>query len=132
MLWVVLDSRQWVLSGALCERLRQLSGRLFSERGPETVGSADDFAVERSALGEREGVGQLSEDSLARYRRVLGDDHPDTLVAAHDLAVDLRASGEHEQARALDEDTLSRRRRVLGEDHPDTLASAHNLAVDLG
>jgi hypothetical protein len=86
----------------------------------------------RSTLGERERVRQLSEDSLTRYRRVLGDDHPDTLVAAHDHATHLRASGEYQQARALDEDTLGRRRRVLGEDHSDTLASAHNLAVDLG
>jgi Tetratricopeptide repeat len=115
MLWVVLDSRQWVLSDALCERIR-LSRRLLSDRDrdPGIVGLADDFAVEPSALGERERVRQLSQDSLSRYRRVLGDDHLDTLVAAHDLAVDLRASGEPEQARALDEDTLSRRRRVLG------------------
>jgi hypothetical protein len=98
MLWVVPDSRQWVLSGALCERLRQLSRRLLSDRdrdrGPGVVGLADDFAVEPSALGERERVRQLSQDSLSRYRRVLGEDHPDTLVAAHDLAVDLRASGQ--------------------------------------
>jgi ornithine cyclodeaminase/alanine dehydrogenase-like protein (mu-crystallin family) len=68
---------------------------------------------------------------VARYRRVLGDDHPDTLTAAYNVAVDLRALGEYQQARALDEDTVARYRRVLGDDHPHTLASADNLAVDL-
>ena len=67
---------------------------------------------------------QLDEDTLARRRRDLGEDHPGTLAAASNLAVSLRAAGEYQAARELDEDTLARRRRVLGEDHPDTGASA--------
>ena len=74
---------------------------------------------------------QLDEDTLARRRRDLGEDHPDTLAAASNLAVSLRAAGEYQAARELDEDTLARRRRVLGEDHPDTLTSADGLAVSL-
>ena len=74
---------------------------------------------------------QRDEDTLARRRRDLGEDHPDTLAAANALAVSLRAAGEYQAARELDEDTLARRRRVLGEDHPDTLASASGLAVSL-
>ena len=74
---------------------------------------------------------QLDEDTLARRRRDLGEDHPDTLTAASNLAVSLRAAGEYQAARELDEDTLARRRGVLGEDHPDTLASADNLAASL-
>ena len=74
---------------------------------------------------------ELDEDTLARCRRVLGEDHPDTLASANNLAIDLRMLGEHQAARELDEDTLARRRRVLGEDHPDTLTSASNLAIDL-
>ncbi len=95
---------------------------------------------------------QLDEDTLARRRRDLGEDHPDTLASADGLAISLRAvgghpgtltsasrmassllhRGEHQAARELDEDTLARRRRVLGEDHPDTLASADNLALACG
>ena len=71
---------------------------------------------------------QLDEDTLARRRRDLGEDHPDTLAAASNLAVSLRAAGEYQAARELGEDTLARRRRVLGEDHPDTLTSAFILA----
>ena len=91
---------------------------------------------------------QLDEDTLARRRRDLGEDHPDTLASANGLAISLRAvgglpgtltssassasnlavivghPGEHQAARELAEDTLARRRRVLGEDHPDTGASA--------
>jgi hypothetical protein len=94
---------------------------------------------------------QLDEDTLARRRRDLGEDHPDTLASADGLAISLRAvggypgalaaasnlatvvrhRGEHQAARELGEDTLARRRRVLGEDHPDSLASADNLAVSL-
>jgi putative methionine-R-sulfoxide reductase with GAF domain len=77
------------------------------------------------------GAIQLDEDTLAHYRRVLGNDHPDTLRSAHHLAVSLRALGEHQRARQLHEDTLTRRRRVLGDDHPDTLRSANNLANNL-
>ena len=36
---------------------------------------------------------QLDEDTLARRRRVLGEDHPDTLTSARNLARDLRALG---------------------------------------
>jgi hypothetical protein len=36
----------------------------------------------------------LDEDTLARSRRVLGEDHPITLASAGNLAADLRALGE--------------------------------------
>jgi Tetratricopeptide repeat len=74
---------------------------------------------------------ELDEDTLARRRRVHGDDHPWTLITASNLAFDLRRLGETEAARDLDADTLARRRRVLGNDHPQTLTSASNLAQDL-
>jgi hypothetical protein len=40
---------------------------------------------------------------VARYLRVLGDDHSHTLASADNLALDLRAVGEHEKARQLQE-----------------------------
>ena len=48
---------------------------------------------------------QLDQDTLARRRRVLGEDHPDTLASAHGLAISLRGVGEDQAARELDEDT---------------------------
>ena len=50
----------------------------------------------------------LDEDTLARRRRVLGEDHPGTLISASNLADDLRDLGEHQAARELDQDTLAR------------------------
>jgi Tetratricopeptide repeat len=35
----------------------------------------------------------LDEDTLARRRRVLGDNHPDTLTSVNNLAADLCAMG---------------------------------------
>ena len=83
-------------------------------------------------FGQYQAARELDEDTLARRRRVLGEDHPDTLLSARNLAADLRNLGEYQAARELDEDTLARRRRVLGEDHPDTVLSAGNFAADLG
>jgi hypothetical protein len=84
-----------------------------------------------SELGKRQAARELDEDTLARRRRVLGEDHPDTLASANNLAAAFRALGENQAARELDQDTLARSRRVLGENHPSTLVSANNLAADL-
>ena len=48
-------------------------------------------------LGEYQRARALDEDTLARRRQVLGDDHPDTLISANNLAADMRALGEHDQ-----------------------------------
>jgi Tetratricopeptide repeat len=82
-------------------------------------------------LGEVGVARDLGADTLARLRRVLGDDHAQTMASALNLASDLRRLGEVEAARDLDADTLARLRRVLGDDHPRTLTSASNLAADL-
>jgi len=66
-------------------------------------------------LGEVWAARELDEDTLARCRRVLGEDHPDTLNSATSLAADLRMLGEVRGARELDEDTVARRRRLQGE-----------------
>ena len=108
----------------------ELSAALDAMDGSFTRAEAG-LPIDLRHLGEVEAARELDKRTLARRRRVLGEDHPDTLWSAHNLAADLRQLGEVEAARELDEDTLARRRRVLGEDHPDTLWSADNLAVDL-
>lgn len=82
-------------------------------------------------LGQGERGRQLGEDTLARCRRVLGENHPHTLRAAYTLAAALGEAGQDEQACQLGEDTLTRMRRVLGEDHPDTLRAAHRFGAAL-
>jgi len=66
---------------------------------------------------------QLDEHTLARRRRVQGEDHPDTLTSASNLVMLLGRLGEHQAARELAEDILARR-RVLGDGHRDTMISA--------
>ena len=45
---------------------------------------------------------QLDEDTLARRRRVLGEDHPDTLASASNLAFSLQGvRGQQQAAREL-------------------------------
>jgi hypothetical protein len=73
-------------------------------------------------LGEVRAARELAEDTLARCRRVLGDDHAVTLNSAVALAGALLMLGEVQAARELATDTLARCRRVLGNDHPTTQA----------
>ena len=98
---------------------------------PDTLSAGHHLGHALRQMGRYREARQLSEDILARKRRVLGEAHPSALMSANNLAEDLRDLGEHQAARDLDQDTLARRRRVLGEDHPDTLRSANNLATDL-
>jgi hypothetical protein len=116
---------------SLRERALNLRRSRLGDDHPDTLDSANNFAVDLRWLGHYEQARQLNEDILTRRRRILGDDHPDTLRSAHTLAVTFRELGQYEKARELAEDTLTRRRRVLGDDHPHTLHTAHRLAATL-
>ena len=116
----------------------ELAARLYQQwhdrLGPEdrhTLCAADSLAEALRQMGRYADALQLDEDTLARRRRVLGENHPCSLDSANNLADDLRALGETQAARDLHEDTLTRRRRVLGKDHPNALDSACNVAADL-
>ena len=60
---------------------------------PETLEAARMVAQILSGLGDYQQARTLDEDTLARRRRVLGEDHPDTLISATNLAPDLSAVG---------------------------------------
>jgi hypothetical protein len=103
---------------------------VLGEDHPGTLTSADNLAGLLDRLGEPQAARELTEDILARRRRVLGEDHPDTLWSAFSLATQLAGLGEYQAAKELNEDTLDRRRRVLGDGHFDTMISA-NFALIL-
>jgi hypothetical protein len=109
---------------------RDVLGRGAPE-GTTALKTANRQANNLRALRQAAAARTLHEDSLNRYRRIVGDGHPDTLTSVNNLAVGLCALGLPAAARTLDEDTLSRRRRILGKEHPDTLTTASNLAADL-
>ena len=116
-----------------------LAGRLYQhwrdDLGPDddhSMWAASNLALAFREMGRYADARDLDKDTLARNRRIHGDDDPKTtLHTVGHLAADLRELGEVQAARELDEDAVTRRRRLLGDDDPDTLGSANGLALDL-
>ena len=95
--------------GILARRRRDLG-----EDHPDTLAAADGLAISLRAVGgtpgppaaasnlativrhggEFQAARELGEDTLARRRRVLGEDHPDTLAAARAMGADQNGAGE--------------------------------------
>ena len=94
--------------------------------------AASNLALALREMGRYTEARQLDEDTLARNRRLRGDNDPETtLHSVGSLAADLRELGEVQRACDLDSDAFTRRSKILGESHPDTLGSANGLALDL-
>ena len=70
--------------------------------------------------GEYDRALPLYEECLAKYKRVLGDDHPDTLTSLNNLALLFKSKGEYDRALSLYEECLAKSKRVLGGVHPNT------------
>lgn len=83
-------------------------------------------------MGDFPAARDMQEDLLARYRRILGEDHPDTHLVAEDLAASLADMGHYQQARQMRKDVLTNRRRILGDNHPDTLRAKRALDQMIG
>jgi NB-ARC domain/Tetratricopeptide repeat len=115
----------------LAEQLYKQLDALYGPESNETLQAATTFASALRETGYYSQSRQLNEETLARYRLVLGHDDPGTLASASNLAIDLLVLGDYRAAHQLGEDTLARRRRVLGEDHRDTLTTASCLAAAL-
>jgi TIR domain/Tetratricopeptide repeat/NB-ARC domain len=107
----------------------------WSKQSPDdfhSMWAASNLALALRDMGRYADARRLDEDTLARNRRLHGNDDPDTtLHSVGNLAADLRELGEVQAARELDQDAFIRRRRIRGDDHPDTLGSANGLALDL-
>ena len=58
-----------------------------------TIDAANNLAADLHALGKHEPARQLSQDTLTRARRVLGDTHPLTRIAAANLTAIRHALG---------------------------------------
>jgi Tetratricopeptide repeat len=135
-----LARRRRILGEDHPDTLASASGLAISLRAvgghPGTLTSPSSLAASIGHRGEHQAARELGEDTLARRRRVLGEDHPDTLAAAFQLVCALSELGEHHAARELNDDIIARRRRVLGDDHPETImAGAFDLilrGLDIG
>jgi tetratricopeptide (TPR) repeat protein len=129
--WNLTARGEWRTALPLAADLHQVWN---SRLGPDddcTLAIAHTLASVYHELGQYQQAHALNEDSLARERRLRGDDHTDKLKSAGNLALSLYWIGEYERARELDEDTLARWRRICGDDDPLTLNTASNLAVTL-
>jgi hypothetical protein len=113
---------------------RRLRDQWQSSLGPDHEDAMAASGVLGNALRDLDRYAEAREsdkDTLARCRRVLGEDHPTTLWYANNHVLDLNGLGEFQAARGLGEDTLARCRQVLGEDPPNTLWTANCLATGL-
>jgi Tetratricopeptide repeat len=89
-------------------------------------------ALTLSDLGDLHGACELHEQTVAGFRRVLGEDHFNTLAAMGNLALARRVLGDFDSARNLQEQVLAACRRLFGDDHPDTLISmSTSLSLDM-
>ncbi|MGH3914973.1 MAG: tetratricopeptide repeat protein [Pseudonocardiaceae bacterium] len=113
------------------ERALQLYQSTLGEDHRQTLGSANNLALNLWALGDYEQACIRYEDVRARSRRVLGAHHPDTLVSTSNLAAALSGLGKHQDACRLHAEILFWSRQTLGEDNPRTLTASANLAADL-
>jgi len=79
-----LARRRRVLGEDHPDTLASADGLALSLRAvgghPGTVTSADELALSVARRDERQAARELEEDTLARRRRVLGEDNPDTLA----------------------------------------------------
>lgn len=71
----------------------------------------------------------LVEGTLARARRVLGDDHDLVLFLTNSFGADLRAKGMFREAVVHDEDSRRRHAKKYGDTDPRTLRTMNNLAL---
>ena len=82
-------------------------------------------------LGEYAEVEALGRATLAKQRRILGQDNHQTLVTSANLAVSLSRQGKHTEATEIEREVLVSMTRLLGAEHKNTLTSATNLAHSL-
>ncbi|MFF7452559.1 MULTISPECIES: FxSxx-COOH system tetratricopeptide repeat protein [unclassified Streptomyces] len=126
--WYLMDRGQ---ARPAREHLQTLYDTCLRQLGPDHEDTLRAAHILARAHDDYERARALNEDTLARHRRLHGDEHPATLASANNLAALLWRLGRNEEALALNEKTLETRRRVLGLDHPDTLSTASNLAIRL-
>ena len=82
--------------------------------------------------GEYRAAFELSRETLAKARRVLGPESDVTLALMSGRSADLRAQGDFAAGRELDTEAAQQLERILGADDPKTLRAQSNLGLTLG
>jgi len=78
--------------------------------------------------GDLDSAGKFYRESLAMYRRLLGDKHPYVATELENVALTARSKGDLADAEALLRQSLEIHRALQGENHPEVGRALFNLA----
>jgi tetratricopeptide (TPR) repeat protein len=104
---------------------RKLRG---SEPHPDYADALNDLGLLLRERGDYDESEKLLQESLAMFRRLLGDRHPNLATAMNNIALVQHRKGNLAQAESTYRQALALQRDLLGEVHPDVALTLTNLA----
>jgi tetratricopeptide (TPR) repeat protein len=104
---------------------RELRG---SEPHPDLAEVLNDMGYVLSQSGDLDNAERFYRESLAMYRRLLGDNHPYVATELENVAFVLQSKGDSAGAEALLRQSLEIHRNLQGESHPEFGRALFNLA----
>jgi tetratricopeptide (TPR) repeat protein len=99
------------------------------EPHPDLAEVLNDMGLLLDEHGDPDESEKFLRESLAMYRRLLGDKHPFVATALENLALILEEKGDLAGAETLHLQSLHMRGELVGEDHPDYAITLCNLAM---
>lgn len=99
-----------------------------TEPYPDYADALNDFGLLLRDQGDYDQSEKVLQESLAMYRRLLGDKHPNLGNALNNLALVQHRKGNLAEAEATYRQALALQRETLGEMHPDVAMTLTNLA----
>jgi tetratricopeptide (TPR) repeat protein len=95
---------------------------------PDYAYALNDLGLLLKYKGDYNASEQLLRESMAMYRRLLGDKHKEIATSLQNLALVLQLKGDLEGANATFRQALAMQRELLGNVHPDVALTLTNLA----
>jgi tetratricopeptide (TPR) repeat protein len=99
-----------------------------TEPHPDTAEVLNDLAMLLWRQGDYDGTEKYINESLAMYRRLLGEKHIYIADGLENLASTLQDKGDLARAEAICRQALGMFRELLGDTHPKVALTLHNLA----
>jgi len=99
-----------------------------AEPYPDYADALNDFGLLLREEGDYDQSEKVLQESLAMYRRLLGDRHPNVGNALNNLGLVQHRKGDLATAESTFRQALALQRELLGEMHPDVAMSLTNLA----
>jgi tetratricopeptide (TPR) repeat protein len=104
---------------------RELRG---NEPHPDLAEVLNDMGFVYDENGDLDNAEKFYRESLAMYRRLLGDKHPYVATELENVALTAQSKGDFASAEALLRQSLEIHRDLQGESHPETGRALFNLA----